>query len=115
MKKVPYLLDQFAYYFETPFSTTDPKFNQCKIDRPPGAKPDGRMYLVNHTLNVDIFGVLLPHRLAAPLTNAATGEGSIGAQVDLCHSLYDRNPNVVLVDFLTEGDVFKAERTMNGF
>ncbi|KAL8950959.1 MAG: hypothetical protein Q9222_003049, partial [Ikaeria aurantiellina] len=38
----PYILDEFAYYFETPFDTTDPAFNQCKIDRPPKAKPEGR-------------------------------------------------------------------------
>lgn len=31
--KVPYILDEFAYCFETPFSQTDPKFPQydCTI------------------------------------------------------------------------------------
>ncbi|KAK2747532.1 hypothetical protein FQN57_002025 [Myotisia sp. PD_48] len=114
VKRVPYILDQYEYYFETPFSTTDPNFRQCKIDRPPGAKENGRMYVVNHNLNVNLFGVLVPDRIRAPRTNAATGPGSIGAHAGLCHSIYKRNPNVVLVDFITMGDVFKAERTMNG-
>ncbi|EER29333.1 hypothetical protein D8B26_008056 [Coccidioides posadasii str. Silveira] len=115
MPKFPYILDQFAYFFETPFSTTDPKFPQCKIDRPPNAKADGRLYLVNHTLNVDIFGVIVPDRIRAPKTNAATGEGSIGAHVDLCNSIYDRKPNVVLLDFINQGEVFRAQNRMNGF
>ncbi|EEP81824.1 predicted protein [Uncinocarpus reesii 1704] len=115
MSKYPYILDEFAYYFETPFSTTDPKFPQCKIDRPPNAKADGRLYLVNHTLNVDILGVIVPDRINAPRTNAATGEGSIGAHVDLCNSIYKRKPNVVLLDFINQGEVFKAQNRMNGF
>lgn len=72
------------------------------------------MYLVNHTLNVNVFGIFLPDRFKAGRTNAAVGQGSIGAQVDLCNSIYHRKPNVVLLDFITEGDVLKAERTMNG-
>ncbi|WEW58734.1 hypothetical protein PRK78_004202 [Emydomyces testavorans] len=114
MSKIPYILDQFTYYFETPFSTTDPKFPQCQIDRPPNAKADGRLYLVNHTLNVDLLGVIVPDRLKAPKTNAATGEGSIGAHVDLCNSIYHRKPNVVLLDFINQGEVLKAQKMMNG-
>ncbi|KAM5441890.1 hypothetical protein MferCBS31731_003152 [Microsporum ferrugineum] len=112
--RFPYLLDEFSYYFETPFSTTDENFPQCTLDRPAGGTPDGRMYLVNHTLNVNILGIFLPDRFKAGRTNAAVGQGSIGAQVDLCNSIYHRKPNVVLLDFITEGDVLKAERTMNG-
>ncbi len=51
IQKVPFILDEFAYYFETPFNTLDPTFNQCSIDRPPNAKPEGRMYIVNHFLD----------------------------------------------------------------
>ncbi|KAI1938734.1 hypothetical protein LOZ12_004055 [Ophidiomyces ophidiicola] len=113
--KFPYILDEFAYYFETPFSTTDPKFAQCKIDRPPNASPDGRLYLLNHTLNVDVFGVIIPDRLKAPKTNAARGEGSIGAHIDLCNSIYNRKPNVVLLDYINHGQVMKAQDQLNGF
>ncbi|KAL8878548.1 MAG: hypothetical protein Q9192_008427 [Flavoplaca navasiana] len=51
IQKVDFILDEFAYYFETPFNTLDPTFNQCSIDRPPNAKPEGRMYIVNHFLD----------------------------------------------------------------
>lgn len=114
MKRFPYILDEFTYFFETPFSTTDPEFAQCKIDRPKDAKASGRLYLLNHTLNVDVLGVIIPDRLNAPKTNAATGEGSIGEQAALCDSIYSRKPNVVLLDYINKGEVFKAQNKLNG-
>ena len=68
--RVPYILDQFAYMFETPFDTTDITFPQCALDRPAGASPEGRMYLVNHYLDIDLFGILVPNQAAAPITNS---------------------------------------------
>ena len=83
--KFPYILDEYSYFFATPYDVTDPSFNQCSIDTPPGASPDGRMYLVNHFLDQKIVsGLLVPDNAANFKTNAATGKGSIGAQVDLC-------------------------------
>ena len=111
---VPYILDEFTYFFETPYDTTDPSFPQCKIDRPPGATADGRMYIVNHFLDVDIGGIDVPDRGKLDQTNAATGVGSIGAQADLCVGLYGRAPVGVLVDFFDQGDVFSAQNTLNG-
>lgn len=112
---VPYILDQFAYYFETPFDTTDPAFGQCTIDRPPKATPEGRMYIVNHYLDWEITsGLLVPDRGAAATVNAATGKGSIGAQAELCIGLYGRAPNAVLVDFVDKGDVMLVQRELNG-
>ncbi|KAJ5758237.1 uncharacterized protein N7511_006931 [Penicillium nucicola] len=113
--KVPYILDEFTYYFETPYDVTDSKFSSCKIDRPSGASAAGRMYVVNHFLDVDILGVLIPDRDKADATNAATGEGSIGAQAALCEGLYSRKPNVLLADFVDKGDVIKAQDALNGF
>jgi len=112
----PYLIDEFSYFFETPYDTTDPDFPQCTLDRPAGASPDGRMYIVNHFLDIDLggTGILIPDRGALNRTNAATGNGSIGAQVGLCESKYGRAPVAVLVDFFDEGDVFDAENEANG-
>ncbi|KAL8919703.1 MAG: hypothetical protein Q9208_006656 [Pyrenodesmia sp. 3 TL-2023] len=113
---VPYILDQFAYYFETPFNTVDPAFAQCKIDRPPKASPDGRLYLVNHYLDKEVMkgffssDVLVPDREAAGTTN---GPESVGRQVGLCEGLYGRRPNVVLLDFVGEG-VEGLQREING-
>lgn len=72
------------------------------------------MYIVNHFLDVDILGILVPDRLSAHKTNAATGPGSIGAQSDLCRSIYGRIPNSVLVDFVDQGDVLRAQDALNG-
>ena len=111
---VPYLLDEFTYFFETPFDTLDPAFPECTIDRPAGAKADGRMYIVNHFLDVAWRGIDVPDRTALDATNAATGVGSIGAQVGLCSGLYGRAPVGVLVDFVDHGDVLAAQNTLNG-
>ncbi|KAE8148022.1 PLC-like phosphodiesterase [Aspergillus avenaceus] len=111
---VPYILNEFAYFFETPFGVTNASFPDCSIDRPSGASADGRMYIVNHFLDVDILGVLVPDRIRAPKTNAVSGTGSIGAQSDLCQSIYKRLPNVVLLDFVDQGEVIKAQKTLNG-
>lgn len=112
--QVPYLLDEFAYFFETPYDTTDPTFPQCRLDRPPGASPNGRMYIVNHFLDLNLSNILIPDDPADHQTNAATGVGSIGAQVGLCEELYQRAPKGILVDYFDKGDVFAAQRAANG-
>ena len=112
--KVPYILDEFAYFFETPYDTTDPTFPECTVDRPSGAAPSGRMYIVNHFLDQNMMGILIPDDSADPTTNAATGSGSIGAQVGLCEGLYHQAPKAILVDFFDKGDVFAAQNAANG-
>ena len=52
--KFPHIMDEFSYFFETPYDTTDPAFPQCTLDRPAGASPEGRMYIVNHFLDINI-------------------------------------------------------------
>ncbi|KAJ5964844.1 uncharacterized protein N7479_004720 [Penicillium vulpinum] len=114
-KKVNYIQDEFAYYFETVYDVTDASFSSCSIDRPSGAAATGRMGIVNHFLDVDILGIKIPARHKAGTTNAATGYGSIGAQAALCAGLYGRAPNVVLADFVDKGDVITAQKNSNGF
>ena len=55
------------------------------------------MYLVNHYLDVDFFGVLIPNQIESPFTNSFV---SIAAQAELCEHMYGRLPNVILVGFL---------------
>ena len=112
--KVPYILDEFTYFFETPYDTTDPKFAQCDIDRPPKSNGKGLMYIVNHFLEVDLHGILTPDYRHAGRTNAVTGSGSIGEQAKLCTTKHGRPPNVVLVDYVGKGDVIKAQNLLNG-
>ncbi|KAJ5934145.1 hypothetical protein N7466_003692 [Penicillium verhagenii] len=113
--KVDYILDEFAYYFETPYDVTDSTFSNCSIDRPAGVSASGRMYLVNHYLDLDIFGIDIPAREAAATTNAATGDGSLGAQATECEALWDHVPNVMLADFVDKGQVIEAQNDLNGF
>ncbi len=110
----PYILDEFSYFFETPYDTLDPNFPECTLDRPSNASPAGRMYIVNHFLDISIFGVDIPDRAADPQTNAATGAGSIGAQVAICDGMYVQAPKGVLVDNFDVGDVFTAQKALNG-
>ncbi|KAH8902781.1 PLC-like phosphodiesterase [Coniochaeta sp. PMI_546] len=91
---VPYILDEFTYFFETPYDVTDKSFNQCTLDRPGGASANGRMYIVNHFLDVDIFGILIPDQINAPKTNSRS---SILAQSNLCYQTWGRMPNFILV------------------
>ncbi|KAK9366237.1 PLC-like phosphodiesterase [Lipomyces kononenkoae] len=110
--QVPYILDEFAYFFETPYDQTDPTFSQCKIDRPSNATAAGRMYLVNHTLNINLLdtGILIPDRDDACTTNSLA---SIEAQANLCSGIYGRNPNVILLDFVDQGEAIPAENMLN--
>ncbi|GLA76441.1 hypothetical protein AtubIFM55763_008015 [Aspergillus tubingensis] len=111
---VPYILDEFAYFFETPYDVTNATFPDCSIDRPAGASASGRMYIVNHFLDVDILGILIPDKDHASDTNAVSGSGSIGAQADLCYSIYSRLPNFILLDFVDLGEPIAAQNELNG-
>ena len=115
VSKVDYILDEFAYYFETPYDVTDATFSNCSIDRPAGASATGRMYLVNHYLDLDILDIDIPDRAAVDTTNAATGGGSFGAQAVECEALYGHAPNVMLADFVDQGQVIEAQNELNGF
>ncbi|KAK6443492.1 hypothetical protein LTR95_000319 [Oleoguttula sp. CCFEE 5521] len=113
--KVPYILPEFDYFFETPYDKTEPAFKQCTLDRPAGSSPEGKMYIVNHFLDKTALwtSVLVPDNAADYKTTAATGKGSIGSQAALCEKVYGRRPNVVLVDMYDRGDVFTAQRALN--
>lgn len=54
------------------------------------------MVLVNHFLDTNISGILIPNRAAANVTNSAA---SITAQASICAGLYGSNPNFILVSY----------------
>lgn len=113
--KVPYMLDEFKYFFETAFDVTDANFSSCSLDRPRGSNGANLMMLVNHFLDVNLFGdIVVPDRQSSPRTNAATGPGSIGAQSDLCKQTWGRRPNMILIDYFGNGDAMTAQNTLNG-
>ena len=111
---VPYILDEWAHFFETPYTQEDQDFAQCMLDRPADGRSGGRMYLVNHTLNVGLLGhgvIAVPDRIHEKMTNAAQ---TILKHADLCLATWGRKPNVILVDRFHKGDVFKAQDVLNG-
>lgn len=92
---VPYILPQFDYYVETPFSPTEDNFFNCDVDRPSaGGSVDNRMIFANHNLNRDLLGILVPAQSAAASTNSV---GNIRQQTEICVANHGRNPNVVMV------------------
>jgi len=109
---VNFLIPEFPNVWETPFDSTDKNF-PCKVDRSSGPLPDNQhLYMINHFLDVDVFGADLPDELAAGTTN---GVDSILADANGCTQFAaGRAPNFVLLDWIDEGDAFKAGNTLNG-
>ncbi|KAG9217732.1 hypothetical protein CCMSSC00406_0003579 [Pleurotus cornucopiae] len=111
------ILPEFAMIWETPFSVTDPAF-PCSVNRIHGPLPvEDHMYLINHSLNVNIIpigeGVIISDPFEASTTNSVT---SIRANVDLCAPLAgDRAPNFILLDFVNRGEGLRAVDLLNGF
>lgn len=87
---------EFSNIWETAFDVTDPTFD-CEVNRTAGDATT-QMYLINHFLDKITFGAPVPNIAQAPVTNAATGAGSLGEQVSKCTGQHGRPPNFLLVD-----------------
>lgn len=121
--EVPWLLDEFAYQWETIFSPTDPSF-PCTQQRPPNQAAEvsrDKMYMLNHNLNIEInllgSEILLPAYTLMDEVNADSGNGSLGRNVDNCTAMWGRPPNWLLVDYYNfgnfNGSVFQVAATAN--
>lgn len=110
---IPWLLDEFAQMWETPFSPTNASF-PCTAQRPPpgiyGALPrSNKMYMANHNLNVEIsigsFSLLTPAYGMLNVTNSDLEIlGGLEATRTNCTEMWDRPPNFLLVDFYNLGN-----------
>lgn len=120
---IPWLLDEFANMWETPFSPTDRNF-PCTVQRPPGQAAkisQNRMYMANHNLNVDLTiggsSILIPAFTLLNETNAVTGYGSAGVMSLNCTRDWNRPPNFILVDYYNigsfNGSVFQVAADAN--
>ncbi|KAL8882472.1 MAG: hypothetical protein Q9198_000538 [Flavoplaca austrocitrina] len=120
-KTVPYLHNEFSYFWETPFETVDESaFSSCSIDRPVGLdkfpiRAKQRMYIVNHFLDTKIGGIQVPNRRDAGKSNSWGGKAGIGSHAKKCIERYGRAPAAVLVNYFDKGEVFKAQDRLNGF
>ncbi|KAK2461588.1 hypothetical protein APHAL10511_006051 [Amanita phalloides] len=110
----PYLLDEFTQIWETAFDVTNPTFD-CNVNRTHGT-PATQMYLINHFLDSLLFNQEVPNVSQLNVTNAASGPGSLGAQVSTCIAQQGRAPNFILVDFYEfgGGSVFQVAANLNG-
>jgi hypothetical protein len=117
---VPFILPEFQMIWETPFSVTNASF-PCSVNRIDGPLPDvEHMYLINHTLNVN----LLPFLASDPVIvsdpeEASTTNGitSIVTNANGCVAISGsggRNPNFVLLDFVDLGQGLAAVNQLNG-
>ncbi|KAJ8495637.1 hypothetical protein ONZ51_g1567 [Trametes cubensis] len=111
---VPYIIDEFTNIWETAYDVTDTTFN-CEVNRTKG-DTSTQMYLINHFLDKIVVGFPAPDPDHADTTNAVSGVGSLGQQVQTCAGQYGRNPNFMLVDFYEygNGSVFQVAADANG-
>jgi len=112
--QVPYLIDEFTNVWETAFDVTDTMFD-CNVNRTTG-DPTQQMYLINHFLDKSTLLGPAPDVESANTTNAVSGVGSLGQQVETCAAQNGKNPNFLLVDFYEYGggSVFQVAATANG-
>jgi hypothetical protein len=96
--KVDYIINEFDYFWETPFGEPNASFPTCEVDRPENGDPSGLMGIMNHMLNDDVLGIIIPSQGRAKETNSAK---SIQSQIDLCKGEWGTRPNVVLVSVST--------------
>ncbi|KAH6968581.1 hypothetical protein HG530_013444 [Fusarium avenaceum] len=109
--KVDYIINEFDYFWETPFGETDSSFPTCEVDRPENGDPTKLMGIMNHMLNHDVLGIVIPNQVDAKETNSAE---SIQSQVDLCEGNWSRRPNVILLDWVNVGDAVDVQLSLNG-
>lgn len=110
-------MNEFDYFFESSFSPTDGLFRSCDIHRPPDTTADGKLYIVNHNLNKKLGHkkLLIPDWHHARRTNSMTGPGSIGGHASRCFKTHGRRPNVILLDYVMQGEVLQSQNLLNGF
>jgi len=117
---VPYIIDEFSNMWEDYYDVESPSGFNCTIQRATGNYNDGRMYLINHYLyqESELFGgsTPVPDKAALPVTNAASGAGSLGEEAEVtCVQYHNVPPTFLLVDFYDwgGGSVFQVAATLN--
>ncbi|BFZ54211.1 hypothetical protein PYCC9005_001244 [Savitreella phatthalungensis] len=95
-KTYPYLHDEWAYIWETPYEVTDYRNFTCGLDR--GSKPN-TFYLANHFAYHE--SKVLSYTFDSPDTDniaKTNSKSSVDAHMSLCLSSNSQYPNFVLVD-----------------
>jgi hypothetical protein len=87
---------EFTNIWETVFDATDTTFD-CLVNRSNGDSST-EMFLINHFLDTIVLGEPTPDIASLNKTNAVSGAGSLGTQVNTCITTQGRPPNFLLVD-----------------
>lgn len=110
--EVPYILSEFPNVWETPYDVTDSSF-PCSVNRTAGPLADDEhMYMINHFLDVDIAGVLLPDEDSAGTTNGV--DSILAESYDCTQFAAGRAPNFILLDWVDVGQGQAAADALNG-
>lgn len=115
---VPYIMDEFSNMWEDAYNSVDNSFG-CAVNRS-RSDVSSSLMMINHYLDYtgSIAGqqFFLPDKGQLNVTNAGTGQGSIGYHVQNCNSIWGRNPNHILLDFYdSNGDApFQVAAQLNG-
>lgn len=118
----PYLMNEFTFIFENPFSVLSLANFSCIPERPAlvqgqtsAAVQSGRLPLMNHFLNVASgFGIQIPDIDNITVTNAASGPvGNLGDAATTCTTAYGKAPSFILVDFFEHGSAIETVDRLN--
>lgn len=118
-----FLMDEFTFLFENPFSVTQAVDFTCNPDRPTALKGNpqaaissNRMFLMNHFLSTDsIFDIETPDVANITHTNSPGSDvGNLGQSANSCKTTYGKPPTFLLVDFFDQGPAIQTVDTLNG-
>ncbi|KAG0053518.1 hypothetical protein BGZ83_000935 [Gryganskiella cystojenkinii] len=109
---VPWLMAEYDFIFETPYSIPTGGPYPCTVDRPRNQRKS--MYVLNHFVSANITDanqvILIPQSGAAATTNGA----DLISHVNNCQSTFNQIASFVAVDFYEKGSLLEIVAQING-
>ncbi|KAF9953032.1 hypothetical protein BGZ72_005754 [Mortierella alpina] len=109
---VPWLMSEYDYIFETPYSIPRDTPYPCTIDRPKDQRR--QLYVLNHfvsgTLNLNGQAIDIPQPALANVTNAI----DLTNHINSCQTTFSQIPNFIAVDFYEQGSILQTTAAVNG-
>lgn len=117
-----YLLNEWAYVFETAYDVTSLSGFNCTLDRPSTytsystAISAGMLPLMNHFAYTVVASYEMPDASNIDTTNSASTSttGNLGLHAQTCNSDWGQKPTFILVDFFNKGPAVDTADDMNG-
>ncbi|KAF8525269.1 PLC-like phosphodiesterase [Hysterangium stoloniferum] len=104
--QLPYIIDEFSNMWETPFDVAEASF-PCSVNRTSSNDPTSQLSLINHyldkTVTIGTTTFPAPDTDQLAVTNATSGSGWLGVEVQTCIAAHGAPPNFLLVDFYEFG------------